>query len=111
MGKTLFFPSPQSRGRDPLFSLSHIQLWERPFFPGGASEARSAPRRERCGALQCAKGVAQSEANSQIQALALGDTEVRKDFTVSGYVFFPKGSFKDVEMLVVNTKSGSDPKP
>jgi hypothetical protein len=53
------------------------------------------------------QGRAQSEANSRIQALALGDTEVRKDFTVSGYVFFPKGSYKDVEMLVVNTESGS----
>ena len=111
MGKTLFFPSPQSRGRDPLFSLSHIQLWERPFFPGGASEARSAPRRERCGALQWAKGVPRARPIARFKPWRSATPKVRKDFTVSGYVFFPKGSFKDVEMLVVNTKSGSDPKP
>ena len=50
---------------------------------------------------------AQNQANTQIQALALGDTEVRKDFTVSGYVFFPKGSYKDLQMLVVNNETGS----
>jgi len=32
---------------------------------------------------------------------------VRKDFTVSGYIFFPKGSYKDLEMLVVNNETGS----
>jgi hypothetical protein len=50
---------------------------------------------------------AQSQANAQIQGLALGDSEVRKDFTISGYVFFPKGSYKNLEMLVVNNETGS----
>jgi hypothetical protein len=50
---------------------------------------------------------AQNQANTQLQGLALNDTEVRKDFTVSGYVFFPKGSYKDLEMLVVNNESGA----
>jgi hypothetical protein len=53
------------------------------------------------------QGEAQNQANMQIQALALGDSEVRKDFTVSGYVFFPKGSYKDLQMLVVNNETGS----
>lgn len=53
------------------------------------------------------QGEAQSQANQQIQGLALNDTEVRKDFTVSGYVFFPKGSYKDLEMLVVNNETGA----
>lgn len=53
------------------------------------------------------QGDAQYQANTQIQALALGDSEVRKDFTVSGYVFFPKGSYKDLQMLVVNNETGS----
>lgn len=50
---------------------------------------------------------AQNQANAQIQGLALGDSEVRKDFTISGYVFFPKGSYKNLEMLVVNNETGS----
>jgi hypothetical protein len=49
----------------------------------------------------------QGQANQQIGGLALNDTEVRKDFTVSGYVFFPKGSYKDLEMLVINTETGA----
>lgn len=53
------------------------------------------------------QGEAQNQANAQIQGLALNDTEVRKDFTVSGYVFFPKGSYKDLEMLVVNNETGA----
>src|SRR5579875_2202349 len=44
---------------------------------------------------------AQNQANAQIQGLALNDAEVRKDFTVSGYVFFPKGSYRELQLLVV----------
>jgi hypothetical protein len=50
---------------------------------------------------------AQHQADAQIQSLALNDSEVRKDFTVSGYVFFPKGSYTDVEMLMVNNETGA----
>ncbi len=50
---------------------------------------------------------AQNQANAQIQALSLNDTEVRKDFTVSGYVFFPKGSYSDLEMVIVNNETGT----
>jgi hypothetical protein len=50
---------------------------------------------------------AQNQANAQIQGLALNDTIVRKDFTVSGYVFFPKGSYTDLEMVVVNNETGA----
>ncbi len=53
------------------------------------------------------QGEAENQANAQIQGLALNDTEVRKDFTVSGYVFFPAGSYTDLEMLVVNTETGA----
>jgi hypothetical protein len=53
------------------------------------------------------QGEAQNQANAQIQGLALNDTDVRKDFTVSGYVFFPQGSYTNLEMLVVNSESGS----
>ncbi len=49
---------------------------------------------------------AQNQANAQIQGLALNDAEVRKDFTVSGYVFFPKGSYRELQLLVVNNESG-----
>lgn len=50
---------------------------------------------------------AQNQANAQIAGLSLNDTQVRKNFTVSGYVFFPKGSYTDLEMVVINDETGA----
>jgi hypothetical protein len=47
-----------------------------------------------------------SQAREQISALALKPEEVRRDFTVSGYVFFPKGHYDRVEMLLVDRETG-----
>jgi hypothetical protein len=49
---------------------------------------------------------ADQQANQQIEALSLKPEEVRKDFTVSGYVFFPKGQYHQVEMLLVDRETG-----
>jgi hypothetical protein len=49
---------------------------------------------------------ADQQANQQIEALALQPEEVRHDFTASGYVFFPKGSYNHVEMLLVDRETG-----
>ncbi len=49
---------------------------------------------------------AKNQANQQIGALALQGGDVGKDFTVSGYVFFPQGSYKEIEMLLVNRETG-----
>ena len=49
---------------------------------------------------------ADQQANQQIDALSLKPEEVRKNFTVSGYVFFPKGEYKQVEMLLVDRETG-----
>lgn len=49
---------------------------------------------------------ADQQANQQLQALALQGGEVRHDFTQSGYVFFPKGSYREVEFLLVNQETG-----
>jgi hypothetical protein len=49
---------------------------------------------------------AKNQANQQIGALALQGSDVGKDFTVSGYVFFPQGSYKEIEMLLVNRETG-----
>ncbi len=49
---------------------------------------------------------ADQQANLQIQALSLKPEDVRKDFTVSGYVFFPKGQYNQVEMLLVDRETG-----
>ncbi len=49
---------------------------------------------------------ADQQASQQLQALALRGGEVRHDFTVSGYVFFPKGSYHEVEFLLVNQETG-----
>jgi hypothetical protein len=50
---------------------------------------------------------AQQQANEQIHALALKPGEIRRDFTVSGYVFFPKGNYSDIEMLLVDGETGN----
>src|SRR5271157_1518849 len=49
---------------------------------------------------------ADQQANQQIEALSLKPEEVRKDFTVSGYVFFPKGQYNQIEMLLVDRETG-----
>ena len=49
---------------------------------------------------------ADQQANQQIESLALKPAEVRKNFTVSGYVFFPKGQYNQVEMLLVDRETG-----
>jgi len=50
---------------------------------------------------------ADQQANAQLGALALQGGEIRHDFTVSGYVFFPKGSYNEVEFLLVNQETGN----
>ena len=49
---------------------------------------------------------ADSQANQQIDAVSLKPEEVRRNYTVSGYVFFPKGQYSQVEMLLVNRETG-----
>ena len=49
---------------------------------------------------------ADQQANEQIGGLALKQEEVRRNFTVSGYVFFPKGNYREVEMVLVNRETG-----
>jgi hypothetical protein len=50
---------------------------------------------------------ANQQANQQIGALALQPEEVRHNFTVSGYVFFPKGEYSQIEMLLVDRETGA----
>ena len=49
---------------------------------------------------------ADEEARAQIEALALKPSDVNHDFTVSGYVFYPKGSYQQVELLLVDRETG-----
>jgi hypothetical protein len=49
---------------------------------------------------------ADQQARQQIEAVSLKPEEVRKNFTVSGYVFFPKGQYNQVEMLLVDRETG-----
>jgi hypothetical protein len=61
------------------------------------------------GALQGAfagPAKAREQARDQITALALERGEVRSNFTVSGYVFFPKGYYKQIQVLLVDAESG-----
>ena len=52
-------------------------------------------------------GKAHQQANEQINALALQSGDVRNNFTVSGYVFFPKGDYKQIQVLLVDNESGN----
>lgn len=61
------------------------------------------------GAIQGATagpGKADAQASTQLTALALPAQDVRQDFTVSGYVFFPKGDYKRIQMLLVDDETG-----
>ena len=49
---------------------------------------------------------ADEQAAMQIESLSLKPEDVRKGFTVSGYVFFPKGTYSQVEMLMVDRETG-----
>lgn len=49
---------------------------------------------------------ADAQAATQLTALALPAQDVRRDFTVSGYVFFPKGDYQRIQMLVVDDETG-----
>ena len=49
---------------------------------------------------------ADRQAQTQLNALALQPGEVRRNFTVSGYVFFPKGDYKQLQMVLVDGESG-----
>jgi hypothetical protein len=49
---------------------------------------------------------ADSQATEQINALALQQQDVEHNFSVSGYVFFPKGQYKSIQVLMVNRESG-----
>jgi hypothetical protein len=47
-----------------------------------------------------------NQANQQINAIALQGADISKNFTASGYVFFPQGSYTQIELLLVNRETG-----
>ncbi len=47
-----------------------------------------------------------SQANQQIGSLALKHGKVYRGFTESGYVFFPKGTYTGLEVVLVNQETG-----
>lgn len=49
---------------------------------------------------------ADQQAATQMSALALPAQDVRRNFTVSGYVFFPKGDYSQIQLLMVDDETG-----
>lgn len=49
---------------------------------------------------------ADRQANQQIRALALRRENVRRNFTASGYVFFPEGEYREIDLILVNQETG-----
>lgn len=47
-----------------------------------------------------------TEANQQINSLSLKHGKLYRGFTESGYVFFPKGTYTDLEVVLVNQETG-----
>jgi hypothetical protein len=47
-----------------------------------------------------------SQANAQLNSLALPQEDVAHNFTVSGYVFFPKGDYQQLQVLMINRETG-----
>jgi len=42
----------------------------------------------------------------QLDSLALHQEDVARNFTVSGYVFFPKGDYQQIQVLMINRETG-----
>ncbi len=49
---------------------------------------------------------ADEQANQQIQALALQPQDLNRNFTAAGYVFYPVGTYREIEILMVNRETG-----
>jgi hypothetical protein len=47
-----------------------------------------------------------AQANAQLGSLALPQQDVAHNFTVSGYVFFPKGDYQQIQVLMINRETG-----
>jgi hypothetical protein len=55
---------------------------------------------------QAGQGRADQQAGQQIESLALRPADVNRNFTVSGYVFYPKGHYQRIEMVMVDRETG-----
>ena len=49
---------------------------------------------------------ADQQATAQLGSLALPQEDVAHNFTVSGYVFFPKGEYQEIQVLMINRETG-----
>jgi hypothetical protein len=68
------------------------------------------------GALAAAGGIfasiaqtqsqAQSQAREQIDALALRSEDLKRNLTASGYVFFPDGDYREIDVILINRETG-----
>jgi hypothetical protein len=49
---------------------------------------------------------ADQQAAAQLNSVALPQQDVAHNFTVSGYVFFPKGEYQQIQVLMINRETG-----
>ena len=49
---------------------------------------------------------ADQQAAAQLNSVALPQQDVAHNFTVSGYVFFPKGDYEQIQVLMINRETG-----
>lgn len=49
---------------------------------------------------------ADAQAAAQLGSLALPQQDIAHNFTVSGYVFFPKGDYQQIQVLMINRETG-----
>jgi len=55
---------------------------------------------------QAGQARADQQASAQLGSLALAPQDVAHNFTASGFVFFPKGEYREIQMLMVNRETG-----
>jgi hypothetical protein len=51
------------------------------------------------------QAIAYHDAETQISSLALQQSEVHPDYTVNGYVFFPQGNYKGIQVVLLNQET------
>ena len=49
---------------------------------------------------------ADQQAAAQLSSVALHQEDVAHNFTVSGYIFFPKGEYQQIQILMINRETG-----
>lgn len=94
-------PEAPSEPQSVQSSLNRLKEWPLGAALGGAVGGTQGAV---VGGVQ-GQAIAYHDAESQISSLALQQSEVQSDYTVNGYVFFPQGNYKGVQVVLLNQET------